>query len=202
MCPIAFPRPVVVPSDLLYCPRGDGAVRSFFGNRRVTLRTGELVPMLDQQPVRLVGTRIPAVHAHQGPASFQLGSVQLKLQVAFGQSGVYVHKRRPGPKIPQHHRAAAVLTLGNCALEAAILYRMILNLHRESLVAGVETWTLGDGPTLEHAIPAKAKIVVQSSSIMLLNDKWKCGCLLALAVSLASARLRGDMEVAHRAIAR
>jgi hypothetical protein len=44
---------------------------------------------------------------------------------------------RPVAAIPQHHRAAAVLALGDGALEVAIVERMILDLHGQAAIGRI-----------------------------------------------------------------
>jgi hypothetical protein len=45
--------------------------------------------------------------------------------------------------------------------EVAIVERMILDLHREPPVVGIERWSLGDRPGLEHAVELKPEVVMQ-----------------------------------------
>src|SRR3546814_2663565 len=85
---------------------------------------------------RLVG------HAHQVPASAQLLAVQLEVEMPLGVAllGVApllgVTKRRPAAAVPQHHRAAAVLTLRNGPFERAVFQRVVLDAAGEALLAG------------------------------------------------------------------
>ena len=49
----------------------------------------------------------------------------------------------PETAIPDQHRAAAILALRNGALEVAIVERVVLDLHRKSLVVpgrGTDLW--------------------------------------------------------------
>jgi hypothetical protein len=43
----------------------------------------------------------------------------------------------PVAPIPEHHRAAAVLALGDDAFEVAVIQRMGLGLYRQALVVGI-----------------------------------------------------------------
>ena len=65
--------------------------------------------------------------------------------------------------VPEQHRAAAVLALGDHALEAAVLDRVVLDLHGEALLGRVEARPLGHGPALEHAVELEAEVVVQAA---------------------------------------
>src|SRR6516165_1764646 len=118
--------------------------------------------MFYEQPVRLVGPLISSAHARKDPASFQLRSVELKLEVALFKPGLDVYQRLPSAEIPQHHSPAAVLAFRNGAFEASVLERMVFDLHCETLVAGIEARAFGDGPAFENPIPSKPKIVVEA----------------------------------------
>src|SRR5262249_25335719 len=78
--------------------------------------------------------------------------------------------RLPGAAIPEKHGAATVLALGDDALEAAVLHRVILDVHRQPLVRGIEARSLGDRPALENAFELEPKIVVQARCGVLLNQ--------------------------------
>src|SRR6202000_2644624 len=81
--------------------------------------------------------------------------------------------RLPSPLVPHHHRPAAVLPFWNNALKAAIVDRMIFYLHCKPFVPGEITRPFGNGPTLQHPIPAESKIVVQMRRRVLLDHKGK-----------------------------
>jgi hypothetical protein len=55
--------------------------------------------------------------------------------------------------------------------EVAIVERMILDLHREPPVVGIERWSLGDRPGLEHAVELKPEVVMQPPRVVLLDDE-------------------------------
>ncbi len=89
------------------------------------------------------------MHADERPLSFELGAVQDELQRALAQALVDVGERGlrlPCALVPEHHRAAAVLALGDDALEPAVLDGMVFHLNGEALVRDDIAWTLGDGP--------------------------------------------------------
>jgi hypothetical protein len=51
---------------------------------------------------------------------------------------------RPSAAIPDHHGAAAILALGDGALERVVFDRMVLDVDREALFVGIEAWPAGD----------------------------------------------------------
>src|SRR3546814_3074296 len=73
-----------------------------------------------------------------------------------------VTKRRPAAAVPQHHRAAAVLTLRNGPFERAVFQRVVLDADGEALLAGHQARPLGDRPALQHAVHLQAQVVVRS----------------------------------------
>jgi hypothetical protein len=76
---------------------------------------------------------------------------------------------------------------------------MVLDLHREPLVVGVERRTFRHGPRLEDPIKLQPQVVVQVRRRVLLDDETKifCGFYFGLA-----ARLLGLREVSWRGILR
>ena len=118
-----------------------------------------------------------ASRAHQHPRALQLIAVQRELQVAFFERRVGVGRLgRPSAMVPNHNRSAAILALGNDALEIAVFEGMILDLHGQTLDGGIERGPFGHGPREQHAIPLQAKIVMQVRGLVLLNDVEKILC--------------------------
>ena len=76
----------------------------------------------------------------------------------------------PGAAIPQHHRAAAILALRNRALERAVVERMILDMHRQPLVGGIEAWPLRAGPAQQHTVILQPEIVMLVARVVLLDQ--------------------------------
>src|SRR5665213_2044239 len=99
--------------------------------------------MLDEQPgsalaVLVQAARLWPVRSHQHPGAFQFYPVEMKLEVAFFQSGVnVVGLRLPCAGVPEHDDSGAVAG-GDDALEATVIQRMILHAHGEALVSRIE----------------------------------------------------------------
>src|ERR1044071_710493 len=78
-----------------------------------------------------------------GPLTLQLRAVQIKPQKTFV---VVSLNQLVGAEIPNHHRAAAILSLRDDAFEVEIIDRMIFSRHREPSLIFLERWTFGNGP--------------------------------------------------------
>ena len=81
----------------------------------------------------------------------------------------------PIAAVPQHDRAAAILTLGDRPFEVAIIERMIFDLDRKPLVMRVERRPFGHSPGFENAIQLEPQIVVQAGGVVLLDDEAATG---------------------------
>src|SRR6202012_4555878 len=89
----------------------------------------------------------------QPPAAMQLLALEHEFQLALLQRPSRVAVlRRPIAPVPQLHRAAAVLALGDGPLEVAVIERMVLHLDREALVGRIERRPSRYRPRLEHPV--------------------------------------------------
>src|SRR5262249_2554501 len=131
------------------------------------------------------------------PSAVQFFSVQVEFEVPFPVALLRIAQRLPRAFIPEHHRAATVLSLGNRALKATILKRMVFYLHRETLICRVDVWTFGHGPALEPPAELEPKVVMQMRRIMLLNDVRKP---LRPGFRLLALWFRGSTKVPFRSI--
>src|SRR3981189_2114169 len=136
--------------------------------------------MLDQQPVSTailtIGvaatTLVPVpLHAYQHPAPVQALALEDEFQVAFLQPLVRIALGQPVAAIPELHRAAAILALGNGALEVAVVERMVLDLDRQPLVVRIERGAAGHCPRLEGAVEFESKVVMQARGVVALDDE-------------------------------
>ena len=132
---------------------------------------------------------------------------KLNFEMAFSQGAIdvlIVIDWLPFAEIPEHDGSAAVLAFGDGALKIAIFDRVIFDLDGETLVGGEVAGALCDGPAFQDAIPGKTEVVVEARSRVLLHDEGQCLSFVRgrLNGAFTSARLGGDVEVAHLAIAR
>src|SRR5262245_48731097 len=88
---------------------------------------------LYQQPVLLAAFVAP-LHVHEMPATPQLAALQLELEMALGQTFMGIAHRRPAAPVPDDNAAGTILALGNAPLELAVVERMVLHVHRQTLV--------------------------------------------------------------------
>ena len=69
------------------------------------------------------------------PAAVQLLAVELEFEMALREALVRIADRLPTAAIPDDHRAAAILALRDRAFEIAVFERVILDMHRQTLLA-------------------------------------------------------------------
>ena len=110
----------------------------------------------------------PSAPASSRPAA---GPVQAELELAGGIVRPRVADRLPGAPVPEHDRAAAILALGDGALERAVVERMVLDMDGEPALGRVQARALRHRPALQHAVQLEAEVVVQASRCMLLHHE-------------------------------
>ncbi len=132
-------------------------------------RSRLVVALLDQEP-RFLGFA-PALHPHERPAAaeFLPCKREPEVPVTIGATRIAVGNPRAG--VPDHDRPRTVLALGDHALEARVLERVVLDVDREPLFSGIETRALGDRPARERAVELEPEIVVQLTGGMLVHDE-------------------------------
>ena len=98
--------------------------------------------------------RFPPVRSWRMRTSTQLpcrrspSRVNLKSPFARASSGVCSLQASNTP-VPELHRAATILALGDGAFEVTIVQRMVLDLDSKTLVMGIKRGTLRHGPGLK-----------------------------------------------------
>ena len=102
--------------------------------------------MLDEQPLRSFAARTPGLHVHQSEVALQLLSIETKFEVAFAHHLRYIALRFPRTHVPHHHRTSAVVSIRDGTFEVEVRNWMVLYLHGEALVSGIERGSFGDGP--------------------------------------------------------
>src|SRR5690606_504244 len=93
-------------------------------------RAGPSILVLEQQPLRLPRG---LAGSHQVPATLEPLAEQLEAQVALGELLLWITGGRPDTMVEAHDMAAAIFALGDLALEAGVVQRMVLDLHRHAL---------------------------------------------------------------------
>src|SRR5262249_3245452 len=71
--------------------------------------------------------------------------------------------------IPDLDGAPPVLPLGDDALEPPVVHGVVLGLHCQALLAGIEARTLGHRPALQDAVELEAEVVRQAPGPVLLD---------------------------------
>ena len=183
---------------------GHGAARRdravFVGERFAVAVAGGVVAVLDQQPVGALAAGLVVLDADQDPAAVQALAFEAELEVAVGQGllGGLRAFRGPVAAVPDLDGAAAVLALGDGALEVAVAERVVLDLDGEALVVRVERRAAGDGPGLEDAAELEAEVEMQAGGVVLLDD---VAGAVGRADGAAAVGLGGLLEVALGAVA-
>src|SRR6266851_2809043 len=133
----------------------------------------ERIVFLDQEPslVAALATVLTAVGLHQRPAAFELLAVELEFEMALGVAHDGVAFRDPRSPVPQQYRPAAVLLRGDDAFEGSVLDRVVLDVHRQTLVGWVEAGTFGYRPAQQYAVELETEIVVEMAGGVLLDDE-------------------------------
>ena len=103
------------------------------------------------------------------------------------------------PLVPDHDTAGAVLAFRDLAFEAAVVERVVLDLHGQPPVLGIQARLFRHGPALEHAVVLEPEVVVEPRRIVFLHDELQAAvrCAFARAAGLGCSR-----EIALIAIAR
>ena len=95
-----MPGAIVVLRNLLDAALGHCAVGLSLRDDRALLIVRELVLLFDQKPIWFSGLRIPAMHPNKSPTALEFGPIQIKFQMSFRQSPVYITVRGPNCRNP------------------------------------------------------------------------------------------------------
>ena len=108
--------------------------------------------------------------------------------------------------VPDLDRAGAVLALGDLALEARVVERVVLDADGEGPLARLERHALRYGPARKRSVPLEPEVVVQPARVVPLHDEdrllpsallpaERLRCLLRIALALVFGRLRAHAVV-------
>src|SRR5262249_41742552 len=158
---------VRVPDPFAALALGDFGDRSAADHRqrlllediRVARAAGGLILGLDQKPGLLFLSR-PAVHAHEMPASMQLLAREAEVEVALLVPRGRITFRMQTPAVPNHDRAAAVLSRRDGSLESVVFDGMVFHVDRKALLARNETRATSHGPTLHHPAKLEPQVIM------------------------------------------
>src|SRR5690606_37865564 len=168
-----------------------GRWRRDLGEQVVCLeRPRPRILVLEQQPLRLPRR---LARAHQVPAALEAVAEQLETQVALGQLLLRIAGGGPDAMVEARHVAAAILAPGNLALEAGVVQRMVLDLHRHALDRRIVAGPLGHGPALEGVAHLQAEVVMAAAGVVQLDHEDRS---LPARRRLAGLRLAGAVEAA------
>ena len=175
--------------DVLRGPRGGGA----WSLCAVGLG---LVLHQVQQPVRLRlllrrGGAARSSHAagvEEGEASGHAAEPAVRTSVAdddhLAALAPFLDLDRAG--VPDGDVPAAVLALGDGALEGAVLEGMVLGLHGQAVHVRLERRPLGHRPGDQHPLVLEAEVVVQARGVVLLDHEHRLGAVERLLRGLAA----------------
>src|SRR5262245_23685645 len=125
------------------------------------------------------------------PATVEFLALQRECQVALGQTAVGVAFSQPMATIPDHDRAAPILTLRNGPFEFVVGDRVIFDLDSQAFFSRYQTRPARHCPAFHYPVEFETQIIVQASCGVLLNDKSTATFARHLAF-----RLSGDTEIA------
>ena len=97
--------------------------------------------------------------------------MQRELQLAFGESFARVSDRFPCAVIEHVDVPGAIIAFGDVALESRVGDRVIFDLHRQALDAGIEARSLRHRPTFQRAIELQAEVVMAMGRMVKLDDE-------------------------------
>src|SRR6185436_13619706 len=124
----------------------------------------------DQEPVVLALLPFLRPHAHQVPGAMQPLALQYESHVPLAVAGARIALRPPHALVPDLHLARAVVPFRNHALELRVVERMVFDVLREALDAGVGARLVGNRPALQRAVEFQPEVVVQAARGVLLDD--------------------------------
>ena len=125
---------------------------------------------------------------NERPHSLQALAVEADGQTAVG----LLLEKLVRARIPDLDRPRPVLALGDLALEAGIVERVVLDVDGEVALAGLERHALRHRPGEKDAVALEPEVVVKGSRVMALNDEDRA----LRALLPAPERLRGLLLVA------
>ena len=103
----------------------------------------------------------------EGPRSLEALAVEPERQAAV----LLLLEQLVRAPVPDLHSPGAVLALRDLALECSVLERMVFDVDREVLLAGLERHAFGHSPAGQCAVALEAQVVVERSRLVALDDE-------------------------------
>ena len=119
-------------------------------------RLGAVV-LADQQPVLRIAAQL---RGDERPEPFETLAVEVNREPAVA----LLLDELVRAVVPDLDRAGPVLAGRDPALEGGVVERMILDVHREHALPGLERDSLRHGPAQEHAVALEAEVVVEATA--------------------------------------
>ena len=82
--------------------------------------------------------------------------------------------------VPNNNATGTVVPVRDDSLKISVIKRMVFHHDGQSLLRGIEGWTLGYRPAPEHSFQFQPEIVMNSPGCMLLDDKNETVAFAAL----------------------
>ena len=164
--PIAVPLHLVEP--LVAGRNGVGQRRQhrLVPAARASVLDGAVVLLAEEQPVLLVAVEL---RRHERPQALEALAGEPDGEAAVG----LLLDEVVGPVVPDLDRAGAVLAGGDLALEPGVVERMVLDVHGEVALPGLERDPLGNGPARQGAVALEAEVVVEAARVVALDDEHR-----------------------------
>ena len=132
-----------------------------------------VVVLVEQQPL-LLARSAPcpsAARARSGPPASRPARSKCRSPFSMAVGGSSPSAGVPRAPVPHDHVAAAVLALGDDALEVEVLERVVLDVDGQPAGPGVERRALRHGPADQHAVDLEPEVVVQAPGPVALHDE-------------------------------
>ena len=169
-------------------PSPVGSARPRASRASARSRAARVAPRLrpcEEQPVLLVAVE---VRRHERPDALEPLAVEPDREAAVP----LLLEQLVGAAVPDLDRAGAVLARRDLALEVAVVERVVLDVHGEVPLAGLERHALRHGPARERAVPLEPEVVVEPAGVVALDHEERRARPSRAARRTAPASCRGS----------
>ena len=162
---LRVPETVPLGRHLGEAASAEDALRTRAHDVQLRRRPRALVLVLDEEP-RL---GVVPLDLDERPLAGELLALELELQLPLLQREGRLDDGSPPPAVPEHDGTRPVLALRDHTLEGPVFDRVVLDAHREPLVARVEGRALRHGPAQQDPVQLQAEVVVEPRRRVLLD---------------------------------